>query len=255
MSRIQWWHPNSLLCVLVLHTYFVCVQYTRYLESQNVEEARAVFKRACEIHLTRRPNIYMQWATFEERHGMPKHTWLWHRFNWKGFTEALQYFRVHFLFIFNESLFQMLTFHIKLPFFSPILREGNLTEARRVLAAIEKTVPGLAVVRLRRVALERRAGQLDRSEALLQEAVAESKEKPTLHAFYSIKLARLLLKLGRNPSKARKVLQEALEISPVRLTFILKQYFHLSLHHMHIVSHTHRHRIPTRLNPLFLSLE
>lgn len=140
-------------------------------------------------------------------------------------------------------------------FFSPILREGNLTEARRVLAAIEKTVPGLAVVRLRRVALERRAGQLDRSEALLQEAVAESKEKPTLHAFYSIKLARLLLKLGRNPSKARKVLQEALEISPVRLTFILKQYFHLSLHHMHIVSHTHRHRIPTRLNPLFLSLE
>lgn len=85
-----------------------------------------------------------------------------------------------------------------------------------MLEAIEKTVPGLAVVRLRRVAVERRAGQLDQSEALLQEAVAESKEKPTLHAFYSIKLARLLLKLGRNPSKARKVLQEAMEISPVR---------------------------------------
>lgn len=85
-----------------------------------------------------------------------------------------------------------------------------------MLEAIEKSVPGLAVVRLRRVAVERRAGQLDQSEALLQEAVAESKEKPTLHAFYSIKLARLLLKLGRNPGKARRVLQEALEISPVR---------------------------------------
>lgn len=106
-------------------------------------------------------------------------------------------------------------------FFPPILCEDNLSEARRVLATIEGTVPGLAVVRLRRVALERRAGQLDLSEALLQEAVAESKEKPTLHAFYSIKLARLLLKLGRNPSKARKVLQEALEINPVRLPLII----------------------------------
>lgn len=93
---------------------------------------------------------------------------------------------------------------------------GDLIEARRVLEALEKTLPGLAVVRLRRAALERRAGQLDQSEALLQEAVAESKEKPTLHAFYSIKLARLLLKFGRNPSRARRVLQEALEISPVR---------------------------------------
>lgn len=93
---------------------------------------------------------------------------------------------------------------------------GDLTEARRVLEALEKTLPGLAVVRLRRAALERRAGHLDHSEALLREAVAESKEKPMLHAFYSIKLARLLLKLGRNPSRARRVLQEALEISPVR---------------------------------------
>ncbi|XP_070692627.1 pre-mRNA-processing factor 39 [Pempheris klunzingeri] len=134
-------------------------RYIQYLEVQSVEEARAVYKRACEIHLVYKPNIHMQWSTFEERH-------------------------------------------------------GDLTEARRVLEALEKTLPGLAVVRLRRAALERRAGQLDQSEALLQEAVAESKEKPTLHAFYSIKLARLLLKLGRNPSRARRVLQEALEISP-----------------------------------------
>nr|XP_019940465.1 PREDICTED: pre-mRNA-processing factor 39-like [Paralichthys olivaceus] len=135
------------------------MRYIQYLEPQSVDEARAVFKRACEIHLTHKPNIHMQWATFEERH-------------------------------------------------------GDLTEARRVLEALENNLPGLAVVCLRRAALERRAGNLDQSEALLQEAVAGSKEKPTLHAFYSIKLARLLLKLGRNPSKARRVLQEALEISP-----------------------------------------
>ncbi|XP_041845315.1 pre-mRNA-processing factor 39 [Melanotaenia boesemani] len=134
-------------------------RYIQYLEPQSVDEARAVYKRACEVHLTYKPNIHMQWATFEERH-------------------------------------------------------GNSTEARRVLVALEKSMPGLAIVRLRRVALERRAGQLDISEALLREAVDESKEKPTLHAFYSIKLARLLQKVGRNPSEARRVLQEALEISP-----------------------------------------
>uniref|UniRef100_A0A3Q4GB55 Pre-mRNA-processing factor 39-like n=1 Tax=Neolamprologus brichardi TaxID=32507 RepID=A0A3Q4GB55_NEOBR len=134
-------------------------RYIQYLEPQSVDEARAVYKRACEIHLAYKPNIHMHWATFEERH-------------------------------------------------------GDLTEARRVLEALEKKLPGLAVVRIRRAALERRAGQLDQSEALLREAVAESREKPTLHAFYSIKLARSLLKLGRDPSSARSVLQEALEISP-----------------------------------------
>ncbi|KAK5896964.1 hypothetical protein CesoFtcFv8_010073 [Champsocephalus esox] len=135
------------------------IRYNQYLETQSVDEARAVLRRACEVHLANKPNIHLQWATFEERH-------------------------------------------------------GDLTEARRVLESLEKSLPGLAVVRLRRAALERRAGQLDQSEALLREAVEESKEKPTLHAFYSIKLARLLLKLGRNPGRARGVLQEALEISP-----------------------------------------
>lgn len=93
-------------------------------------------------------------------------------------------------------------------------RHGDIAEARRILEDLEKTVPGLAVLRLRRAALERRAGQQDKAEALLQEAVAESKEKPTLHAFYSIKLARMLLKLSRNPEAARRILTEALEISP-----------------------------------------
>ncbi|KAM9741407.1 pre-mRNA-processing factor 39 isoform 2-T2 [Menidia menidia] len=134
-------------------------RYIQYLEPQSVDQARAVYKRACQVHLAFKPNIHMQWATFEERH-------------------------------------------------------GDLTEARRVLEALEKSMPGLAVVRLRRAALERRAGQLDQSEALLREAVEESKEKPALHAFYSIKLARLLLKVGGSPSRARGVLKEALEISP-----------------------------------------
>uniref|UniRef100_A0A673WPR0 Pre-mRNA-processing factor 39-like n=1 Tax=Salmo trutta TaxID=8032 RepID=A0A673WPR0_SALTR len=134
-------------------------KYVQYLEPQSLDEARGVFRRACEIHLAHKHTMHLQWATFEERH-------------------------------------------------------GDLTEARRVLEALETSVPGLAMVRLRRAGLERRAGRLDESEALLRDAVAQAKETPHLHAFYSTKLARLLLKLCKNPSKARGVLQEALEISP-----------------------------------------
>lgn len=77
-------------------------------------------------------------------------------------------------------------------------------------------MPGLAMVRLRRVGIERRTGHLDKAQSLLKEAVEENKDKPHLHAFYSIKLARFLHKLGKNASRARAVLQEAIEISPVR---------------------------------------
>lgn len=49
---------------------FVCVaQYIQYVEPQSVDEARALYRRACEIHLPHKPNIHMHWATFEERHG------------------------------------------------------------------------------------------------------------------------------------------------------------------------------------------
>lgn len=156
-----------------------------------------------------------------------------------GFTVFLRTFREKF------TIETFLGARCSRPWF-PALPTGNMTEARRVLEAIERNVPGLAVVRLRRVALERRAGQLDQSEALLQEAVADSKEKPTLHAFYSIKLARLLLKLGRDPSKARRVLQEALEISPVRLRLNI----FAALDHRHVVSQTDV-TSPLVVNPLF----
>ncbi|XP_018592540.1 pre-mRNA-processing factor 39 [Scleropages formosus] len=134
-------------------------KYVRYLEPQSVEEARNVYRRACEVHLSHKHNMHLQWATFEERH-------------------------------------------------------GNITEARRVLKNLEQAMPGLAMVRLRRVGLERRTGRLDQAEELLREAVLQSKETPTLHAFYSIKLARFLLKLSKNSAKARTVLLEAIEISP-----------------------------------------
>ncbi|XP_060784067.1 pre-mRNA-processing factor 39 isoform X2 [Neoarius graeffei] len=104
------------------------------------------------------------------------------------------------------------SFHLQWAMFEE--RHGNISEAQRILEGLEKAMPGLAMVRLRRAGLERRVGRLDKAESLLKEAVEENKDKPHLHAFYSIKLARFLHKLCKNPSRARTVLQEAIEISP-----------------------------------------
>lgn len=71
------------------------------------------------------------------------------------------------------------------------------------------------MVRLRRVNFERRNGNLQEAERLLREA-AQNSFPPEIASFYSVKLARLLLKLKRDPEKAREVLIEALKKEPVR---------------------------------------
>merc|ERR1719419_1235868 len=66
------------------------------------------------------------------------------------------------------------------------------------------------MVRLRRVSLERRHGNLEEAEALLREAM-ESAKNATETSFYAVKLARQLMKVQRSLSKARKVLLDAIE--------------------------------------------
>ncbi|KAG8146636.1 putative Pre-mRNA-processing factor 39 protein [Naja naja] len=57
----------------------------------------------------------------------------------------------------------------------------------------EDYVPGLVMVRLRRVSLERRLGNMDMAEALLVEAIRDNEGMP-ISSFYSVKLARQVLK-------------------------------------------------------------
>lgn len=71
------------------------------------------------------------------------------------------------------------------------------------------------MVRLRRVSLERRHGNLDETEALLREAM-ESAKNATETSFYAVKLARQMMKVQRSLSKARKVLLDAIEKDQVR---------------------------------------
>ncbi|XP_037304890.2 pre-mRNA-processing factor 39 isoform X2 [Pungitius pungitius] len=89
-------------------------------------------------------------------------------------------------------------------------QQGNVEEARGILKSLEEVVPGLAMVRLRRVSLERRHGNLEGAEALLREAM-ESAKNVTETSFYAVKLARQMMKVQRSLSKARKVLLDAIE--------------------------------------------
>lgn len=95
------------------------------------------------------------------------------------------------------------------------LQTGSVDEARSILKNLEMAVPGLAMVRLRRVSLERRHGRMEEAEALLREAVETAKTSNEA-SFYAVKLARQFLKVQKSVSKARTVLLDAIERDPVR---------------------------------------
>lgn len=74
------------------------------------------------------------------------------------------------------------------------------------------------MVRLRRVSLERRHGNMEEAERLLQEAIKNAKSNNE-SSFYAIKLARHLFKIQKNLPKSRKVLLEAIERDKVCICF------------------------------------
>ena len=54
----------------LMSTCLVSWQYAKYLELQNsIEGVRNVYRRACDIHLPKKPYIHLAWAAFEERQG------------------------------------------------------------------------------------------------------------------------------------------------------------------------------------------
>lgn len=100
---------------------------------------------------------------------------------------------------------------------------GKVDEARDILKSLEATIPGLAMVRLRRVSLERRHGNMEEAEALLRDAMECGKDTTEM-SFYAVKLARHYMKVQKSQSKAKKVLLDAIEKDQVRrqdtLTYI-----------------------------------
>uniref|UniRef100_A0A8C2J8N1 Pre-mRNA-processing factor 39 n=1 Tax=Cyprinus carpio TaxID=7962 RepID=A0A8C2J8N1_CYPCA len=141
------------------------IKYAKYLESYSVEGVRHIFKKACTVHLPKKPTVHLLWAAFEEQ-------------------------------------------------------QGSVEEARGILKAMEEAVPGLAMVRLRRVSLERRHGNMDEAEALLRDGITTGKNSSE-SSFYAVKLARQLVKVQKSIGKAKKVLLEAVEKDEVQKHFIL----------------------------------
>lgn len=103
------------------------------------------------------------------------------------------------------------TLHLQWALFEE--KHGQLDSVRAIFCNLENVLPGVVMVRLRRVNFERRNGNLQEAERLLREA-AQNSFPPEIASFYSVKLARLLLKLRRDPEKAREVLIEALKKEP-----------------------------------------
>lgn len=104
---------------------------------------------------------------------------------------------------------------LNLFYYVTFLCTGSVDEARGILKSLEAGVPGLAMVRLRRVSLERRHGNMEEAETLLREAI-ESAKSPSEASFYAVKLSRMFMKVQKSLSKARNVLLEAIEKDQVR---------------------------------------
>lgn len=96
-----------------------------------------------------------------------------------------------------------------------LVLSGKVDEAREILKSLEATIPGLAMVRLRRVSLERRHGNMEEAETLLREAMDCGKDNTEM-SFYAVKLARHYMKVQKSLSKAKKVLLDVIEKDPVR---------------------------------------
>lgn len=45
------------------------LKYAQYLEGYSIEGVRHVYKKACTIHLPKKPAVHLLWAAFEEQQG------------------------------------------------------------------------------------------------------------------------------------------------------------------------------------------
>ena len=94
----------------------------------------------------------------------------------------------------------------------------------KIFQKLEKEVPGLVMTSLRRISVERRQGNFERTSEMYEKHIEETADKDE-RAFFVIKYARYLGKVIGNTEKAKEVLEKALEKDSVRtgakqLTFL-----------------------------------
>uniref|UniRef100_A0A0B7A9U4 Pre-mRNA-processing factor 39 n=1 Tax=Arion vulgaris TaxID=1028688 RepID=A0A0B7A9U4_9EUPU len=89
-------------------------------------------------------------------------------------------------------------------------RRDNYPLARKILMNIENNVPGLAMVCMRRISLERRSKNHEAAEQLFKTYIDKAVSQKT-KTFFSIKYARYLQKVMGETDRARKVLMDILD--------------------------------------------
>lgn len=65
--------PVLLLFLLCLSCPAFPLKYAKYLESYSVEGVRHIYKKACTIHMPKKPTVHLLWAAFEEQQGKDEH--------------------------------------------------------------------------------------------------------------------------------------------------------------------------------------
>ncbi|XP_014218545.1 pre-mRNA-processing factor 39 isoform X2 [Copidosoma floridanum] len=134
------------------------MRFVRYLESlkgDNTDKIQDVYTRACKVHHPKKPNLHLQWATFE------------------------------------ESL-------------------GHYDKAASILENIDDVIPNMLQIAYRRINLERRRGDLDKTCSLYEHYINNSKNR-TISNNIVVKYARFLCKIKNDTDKAVKVLLRATE--------------------------------------------
>jgi len=89
-------------------------------------------------------------------------------------------------------------------------RQGNHAGAAQVLETLEEAVPGLVMVALRRISLQRRMGSFETVDSMYKNYL-ENATKDDVRSFYAIKYARYQSKVIGNRDLAKQVLESALE--------------------------------------------
>ncbi|ELU07632.1 hypothetical protein CAPTEDRAFT_180947 [Capitella teleta] len=92
-------------------------------------------------------------------------------------------------------------------------RNGNIEAAHEILDNLDAQIPGLAVVALRKIGIERRRGNTDDLEGMYNKYVQDTQDK-AVKSFFSIKYARFLTKTLGKADQATEVLQKALVSDP-----------------------------------------
>ncbi|XP_038073858.1 pre-mRNA-processing factor 39-like isoform X2 [Patiria miniata] len=169
------------------------MRYAKYLEPHSIEGVSSVYKRACSIHLPKKPSIHLRWAAFEEKQG-----------NMTAAQEILQKL--------EENVPDLLM--VSLERLSLERRLGNKEEVvgilrKRMGASKKPEIKAFFAMKLSRY-YAKVMNDIDNARKVLQDAVQWAKDKVTLY------LQMLDLEMQQIPSDEQAILdllQKGIEVS------------------------------------------